>query len=120
MKKEKAYKIRRKIQVEKEMNKFKQQAKPSSKTWVHDLSPSGLKGGASDDKRTLDSYLPNNQLQLINRGTDCFVNSVIQLMRNTDYAQFIRDHLPLLIVNSTQDSYKLSKRLRYIYMKRIL
>ena len=66
-------------------------------------------------KRKLSDCVSSEELQLINRGTDCFVNSVVQLIRNTGYVPYIRAHLPMLIANSTEDSYKLSKRLSYIY-----
>ena len=82
---------------------------------VSDPSSSCLKGGAPNDKRKLTNCVSSNELQLINRGTDCFVNSVVQLIRNTAYAPFIRAHIPMLIADSAEDSYKLSKRLSYVY-----
>ena len=80
-----------------------------------DHSTGSLKGGAPNNKRKLNSCLTSKELELINRGTDCFVNSVIQLMRNTEYVKFIKSCLSLLITNSPPNSYKLAKRLSYIY-----
>ena len=82
---------------------------------MSDVLTSGLKGGTPGLKVKLGSYSNRDDLQLINRGSDCFVNSVIQLLRCTDYAKFLKVNLPTLIAHSTPDSYKLSKRLSYIY-----
>ena len=61
------------------------QSKKSKKP--NQVPPSeGLKGGTSRRKKSLQKC---NELQLLNRGTDCFVNSVVQLLRQTDYASFI-------------------------------
>ena len=68
-------------------------------------STGSLKGGAPNNKRKLDSCLTSDELELINRGTDCFVNSVIQLIRNTEYVKFIQSYLPQLITKSSPDSY---------------
>ena len=119
------------MQDEKEMRRFKEPIKMYDRTMVNtvsnpkmsqfpvppvsDSSSSCLKGGAPNDKRKLSDCVSSEELQLINRGTDCFVNSVVHLIRNTGYVPYIRTHLPMLIANSTEDSYKLSKRLSYIY-----
>ena len=76
---------------------------------------SGLKGGAPSINANLGKYSTNNDLQLINRGSDCFVNCVIQLLRCTPYVKFMKVHLPDLIANTSPDSYRVSKRLYYIY-----
>ena len=76
---------------------------------------SGLKGGAPSINANLGKYSTNNDLQLINRGSDCFVNCVIQLLRCTAYVKFMKVHLPDLITYTNPDSYSLSKRLYYIY-----
>ena len=68
-----------------------------------------------NDKIRFFACVSSEELQLINRETDCFVNSVVQLIRNTVYVPYIRAHLPMLMANSPEDSYKLSKRLSYIY-----
>ena len=81
---------------------------------LSDLSSCGLKGGSPIETKP-GSCLTSNDLQLINRGSDCFVNSVIQLLRCTDYFKFIKNHLPYILANTPPDSYKLSRRLRYIY-----
>ena len=60
-----------------------------------------LKGGAKVEK--LNKGLMASQLKLINRGTDCFVNSVIQMLRNTEYASFLTQNLPNIIVQDTED-----------------
>ena len=80
---------------------------------VSNITP-GLKGGAPSSNANLGNY-STNDLQLINRGSDCFVNCVIQLLRCTAYAKFLKVHLPDLITNTSPDSYRLSKRLHYIY-----
>ena len=80
-----------------------------------EITSSGLKGGAHSNKRKVRSCFTNNDLKLINRGSDCFVNSVIQLLRNTDYYAFIQGHLQVLLANSTPDSYRLSRLLYNIY-----
>ena len=119
------------MQDEKEIRKFKEPINMYDGTMVNtvskpkrsqftaspviDLSSSCLKGGAPNDKIEFTNCVSSDELQLINRGTDCFVNSVVQLIRSTGYVPFIRAHLPMLIANSAADSYKLSKRLSYIY-----
>ena len=128
-KKQLAFYRRRKIQQEKELNRFKDIKKSVSihgkKTFPESLEPlssqllsplsSGLKGGAPAKKAKLDDCMIINELQLTNRGSDCFVNSIIQLLRNTPYIQFIKVHLPSILSNSTLDSYRLSKLLTNIY-----
>ena len=111
-----AYRKRRELQAKRELKKFTEKEKTDNNlSAVSDPSSSCLKGGAPNDKRKLTNCVSSNELQLINRGTDCFVNSVVQLIRNTAYAPFIRAHIPMLVADSTEDSYKLSKRLSYIY-----
>ena len=123
MKKQKANSRRRQMQDEKEMSKFRGQIEMNNRTVVHtvhkpktsqimvppvsDPSSSCLKGGAPKYKQKCTNYVSSDELQLINRGTDCFVNSVVQLLRNTGYVPFIRAHLPMVIANSAADSYKL-------------
>ena len=49
----------------------------------------GLQGGAGggrNEKHVQTVY----QIQMLNRGTDCFVNATLQLRRNTEYATFLR------------------------------
>ena len=75
----------------------------------------GLKGGTPGIEANSGSCSTSDDLQLINRGSDCFVNCVLQLLRCTDYVRFLKVNLPCIIANSPQDSYKLSKRLRYIH-----
>jgi hypothetical protein len=53
----------------------------------------GLKGGAPKIKKPPKK---SDQLQLRNGGTDCFVNSVIQLLRKTGYMTFIKDYQQLI------------------------
>ena len=81
------------------------------------LQPTGLKGGVSKAKVT---SATKGQLQFINRGTDCFVNSVLQMLRQTKYATFIIMHLPGLIDDASTDSFKLSKALFDILSKKSL
>ena len=72
----------------------------------------GLKGGARTTNLKANI---NRQLKLLNRGTDCFVNSVIQMIRNTEYASFIKIHLPRLLANVSVDTHKLGRLLTEIY-----
>ena len=72
-----------------------------------------LKGGAKVVK--LNKGHKASQLKLINRGTDCFVNSVIQMLRNTEYASFLTQNLPNIIVQDTEDRYKVAKTLGRIF-----
>ena len=72
-----------------------------------------LKGGAKVEK--LNKGHKSSQLKLINRGTDCFVNSVIQMLRNTEYESFLRQNLPNIIVQDTEDRYKVAKALGRIF-----
>ena len=61
---------------------------------------------------------PNNQddsqLRLLNYGTDCFVNSVIQLLRVTPYVDFLKQFQPFLI-GLPAESYKLCRALSDLY-----
>ena len=75
----------------------------------------GLKGGTS---RRMKSLQKCKYLQLSNRGTDCFVNSVVQLLRQTDYASFIQMNLANLLINASKDEYKLSKSLADIFLEK--
>ena len=72
----------------------------------------GLRGGAPNLKAGQEK---SDQLQLRNRGTDCFMNSIIQLLRNTGYITFIKEHLQPLLVDAPAESYKLSRSLLRIY-----
>ena len=72
-----------------------------------------LKGGAKVEK--LNKGHEASQLKLINRGTDCFVNSVIQMLRNSEYESFLKLNLPNIIVQDTEDRYKVSKALGRIF-----
>ena len=72
------------------------------------LQLTGLRGGVS--KAKVNSAM-KGQLQLINRGTDCFVNSVLQMLRQTEYATFIIMHLPGLLDEASADNFNLSKAL---------
>ena len=83
-----------------------------NKTLPKKVISEGLRGGAKSNDR-LDTL--KNELQLINRGTDCFVNSVIQMLRNTDYFQFIRNDVPSLLGQYSGDHCKLSRLLSIIY-----
>ena len=120
-KKEKSYKMRKEMQNKRELNKFKETKKSTISSWdtLYDsiLVPStfGLKGGVSPKKAKLKDYPSVGELQLINRGSDCFVNSIIQLLRNTEYFKFIQEHFPSLSKNCSPDSYKLSQLLSKIY-----
>ena len=74
----------------------------------------GLQGGARKIKGSING-MENDDLMLINRGTDCFVNSVLQLIRNTEYVRFIKTHGQTLLQKSSKDSYKLLRLLAEIY-----
>ena len=77
-------------------------------------SLNGLKGGTKAAPSKLNQET-TGQLQLTNRGTDCFVNSSIQLLRKTEYGEFINIHLPKLLAGAPPESYKLSRELAKIY-----
>ena len=88
-------------------NKF-----PCMKEDENESQPAGLKGGAPKAK----IHPPKSgHLQLRNRGTDCFVNSVVQLMRQTAYATYIKLHLESLLVDAAPDAFKLSRSLAHIF-----
>ena len=80
---------------------------------VEHTKTSGLKGGARTTN-SKENHI-NKQLKLLNTGTDCFVNSVIQMIRNTEYASFIKIHLPTLLANVSVDTHKLGRLLTEIY-----
>ena len=65
---------------------------------------------------SLEHHAPNqiNELRLINQGSDCFVNCIIQLLRKTAYREFIIEHLQTL-TNASDENFKLSKSLLQIY-----
>ena len=65
---------------------------------------------------SVEQQAPNqiNELRLINRGSDCFVNCIIQLLRKTAYGDFIIEHLQAL-TNASDEEYRLSKSLFRIY-----
>ena len=54
-------------------------------------------------------------LQLINSGSDCFVNSVIQLLRVTDYAYFLKIKLPPLLADKPSQDFDVCKVLSRLY-----
>ena len=109
-----AYYKRKKINKEKEMLRYKEVSakekelenceienkKSRERTFsVQSYSQpvlTGLRGGAFA-KTSKAQKSKRDHLQLVNRGTDCFVNSVVQLLRNTDYAVFIKTHVPILL-----------------------
>ena len=71
-----------------------------------DKSCTSLKGGASRFGNHQNQN-ENSDLKLINRGTDCFVNSTIQLLRQTKYATFLKKEFSNLICNAPADIYSL-------------
>ena len=75
----------------------------------------GLRGGTSRRRKSLQKC---DELQLSNRGTDCFVNSVVQLLRQSDYASFIQMNLPSLLINASKDDYKLCRSLAEILFEK--
>ena len=103
-----AYNRRKEKHERKEMLKFiplqsllaTKKLKETKKWMAKSTSSTGLKGGAPKAKvhpsKVQMHHDKNGQLRLSNRGTDCFVNSVVQLMRSTGYATFIKMHYHLL------------------------
>ena len=71
-----------------------------------------LQGGAPKSKKQQEEM---NELQLSNRGTDCFVNCIVQLIRNTAYMQFINDKLPNHLHEVPGNICPLSRSLLKIY-----
>ena len=115
-KKGEAYKRRREMQHLKELEKFKEKKKSKINFGITTIpSCVGLKGGAPTKKMKLNGYGSNDELKLINRGSDCFVNSTIQLLRKTGYVNFINTHFPTILMNSNPDGYKLCKLLKSLY-----
>ena len=110
-KKADAYKKRREIQDIKELTRFiekdklekiscnqkfhirdHQKSKPTSKDAKSQFLY-GLKGGSFTFKRRMEDNTKSKELQLMNRGSDCFVTSVIQLLISTEYMTFIECNL---------------------------
>ena len=73
----------------------------------------GLKGGGGN--KSFSSTKNTSYLQLTNTRNDCFVNSIIQLVRATGYGDFLMEKLPLLLVGAHPQSYKLSRLLSDLY-----
>ena len=74
-----------------------------------------LRGGSSRKKKSSPKC---DELQLLNEGSDCFVNSVVQLMRQSDYASFLKMYLPNLLINASEDDYKLSRSLAELFFEK--
>ena len=80
----------------------------------------GLKGGmdkpsSSRIREKESSDITPSYLHLINKRNDCFVNSVIQFLAATGYANFLRNQLNPLLVGASLEHYKLSRLLAEIY-----
>ena len=58
--------------------------------------------------RTNESSVIGRNLKLQNPGTNCFVNSVIQMMRKTDYAKFLQNHFKFIDMGSERRHFDLS------------
>ena len=77
---------------------------------------SGLRGGARGKAPgTKPQQNKTNHPRLINRNNDCFVNSVIQLVRPTGYASFLKTQLPPLLAGAPADSYRTCRALAKLY-----
>ena len=78
----------------------------------------GLKGGARDEVNKY-NQLTNLQsvdhLKLLNEGTDCFVNSTLQLLSNTGYTNYLTTVLPPLLEDAPFGSYRVSRALTKLY-----
>ena len=59
-----------------------------------------------------------DKIQLTNRGTDCFVNSVVQLIKNTQYGTFIISQSQSLLESSNENEFRISRELAAIYSGR--
>ena len=59
-----------------------------------------------------------DKIQLTNRGTDCFVNSVVQLIKNTQYGIFIISQSQSLFGSSNGNEFRISRELAAIYSGR--
>ena len=137
-KKADAYKKRKELQNIKELTRFTEKDKLEKNSCTqkfhkcyHEMSKPttkdvknqflhGLKGGSSTFKRRMESNTKSKELKLMNRGSDCFVNSVIQLLMSTEYMTFIECNLPHLLHQSAPDTYPFSRLLRNIYRKESL
>ena len=77
--------------------------------------PHGLRGGGGFNTHISSQYEYPHHLQLINSGSDCFVNSVIQLLRVTDYAYFLKMKFAPLLADATSQDYNVCKTLSRLY-----
>ena len=64
------------------------------------------------------SHQSFNHLRLLNSGTDCFVNFVLQLLSNTGYATYLANCVPSLLELTPADSYMVSRHLAELYSSR--
>ena len=96
-----------------------QKSKPTSKDAKSQFLY-GLKGGSFTFKRRMEDNTKSKELQLMNRGSDCFVTSVIQLLISTEYMTFIECNLPNLLHQSAPHTYPFSRLLSNICRKESL
>ena len=64
-----------------------------------------------------EDFCLDQSLKLKNPGTNCFVNSVIQMMRRTEYAEFLKHHLNTVDIGSQNKRFKVSYSLHQILMQ---
>ena len=81
-------------------------------------NPVGLQGGAGGSKNERQIQTVNH-IRLINWGTDCFVNSTLQLLSKSDYATFLVSNFSSVAVGLNIENYKLSIAINCIFFDKI-
>ena len=92
--------------------KWRRDQKPNKLEYVQ--NPYGLRGGGRSNNLHRTQHKSIHNLQLINRRNDCFANAVIQLLRVTHYASFLKNKCSVL-ANHTDGNYKVSKALSKLF-----